>query len=61
MAFLGLSEAPNQLTKDIYDKVMAKCGGSSTTTKTEPMKEPQQISGGVTTSNKPESSDDFEF
>ena len=39
---------------------MAKCGGS-TKQEVTPIKEPTQISGGVTAGNKPESSDDFEF
>ena len=42
--FLGLSETPTSLTKDIYDKVMAKCKGS-TSTKEKPMSEPTQTSG----------------
>jgi hypothetical protein len=58
--YLGLSDTPTELTKDIYDKVMAKCGGSAKQEVT-PIKEPTQISGGVTAGNKPESSDDFEF
>jgi hypothetical protein len=45
MSFLGLGQAPNQLTQDIYDKVMAKCKGS-TTTKTEPIIEPTSTSSG---------------
>jgi len=36
MSFLGLGQAPNQLTQDIYDKVMAKCKGTTKTT-TEPI------------------------
>jgi hypothetical protein len=55
--YLGLSETPTQLTKDIYDKVMAKCGGS-TKQEVTPIKEPTQISGGVTGGNKPTSGDD---
>ena len=59
--FLGLSETPTSLTKDIYDKVMAKCKGS-TSTKQEPMKEPTQTSGSVTGGGeKPSSEEDFEF
>ena len=59
--FLGLSETPPSLTKDIYDKVMAKCKGS-TSTKQEPIKEPTQTSGGVTGGGeKPSSEEDFEY
>lgn len=59
--FLGLSETPSSLTKDIYDKVMTKCKGS-TSTKQEPIKEPTQTSGGVTGGGeKPSSEEDFEY
>jgi hypothetical protein len=45
MSFLGLGQAPNQLTQDIYDKVMAKCKGSTKTT-TEPIIIPKPTSTG---------------
>lgn len=60
--FLGLSETPSSLTKDIYDKVMAKCGGKTPSPDTKPIKEPTQTSGGVTGGGeKPSSEEDFEF
>jgi len=50
MSFLALSEKPTQLTQDIYDKVMAKCKGTTKTT-TEPIKEPTSTSSGVNPSS----------
>lgn len=43
--FLGLSETPTSLTKDIYDKVIAKCGGKKSPSEVEPIREPVQTSG----------------
>lgn len=58
--FLSLSETPSSLTKDIYDKVMAKCKGSTSTTQ-EPIKEPTQISGGVSAGGEEPSIEDDDF